>query len=215
MNDLLNLATTELARFLGKTLPTIKDDWWQKHVLDKLSFQQQRILSERNQNSLDQLDFAALVRVLDQNWYEISNAVQLPREARSVVKELQSVRNKWAHLSSEEMPPSEVYRDADTLGRLLGMIGATQLSLDAVGAAREATIRARADPSLSARNRINKASASSASLPMSVSKMIPGLWGISVVSPPNSVLAAPIERLATPRTMGSMTSRLIESVPTN
>ena len=113
-------------------MPTLSEDWWEKHVVDRLSFQQQRTVEERGFKTLRQLDFAALLRVLDQNWYELSNIMRLPREGRSWVKELQTVRNKWAHLTSEAMPASEVYRDADTLGRLLGMIDADSASLDAV-----------------------------------------------------------------------------------
>src|SRR5450759_1907811 len=126
MNSLLKLATGELSNFLSAKLPTLSDDWWHKHVVSRLSFQQQRVVQERGQTTLQQLDFAALLRLFDQNWYELSNALTLPREGRTWVKELQTVRNKWAHLSAETMPPSEVYRDADTLGRLLILIGATR-----------------------------------------------------------------------------------------
>ena len=47
MNDLFQVGVTELARFLGASLPTLSDDWWQKHVMDRLSFQQQRMAQER------------------------------------------------------------------------------------------------------------------------------------------------------------------------
>jgi hypothetical protein len=80
-------------------------------------------------------NLAALLRVLDQNWHDISCSADLPREGRSWLKELQTVRNKWSHRSSSELqavPASEVYRDADTLGLLLGMIEASQLAIDAV-----------------------------------------------------------------------------------
>lgn len=42
-----------------------------------------------------ELDFAALLRVIDQNWYELTRALDLPREARTWVNELQTVRNKY------------------------------------------------------------------------------------------------------------------------
>ncbi|RJF74407.1 helicase, partial [Deinococcus cavernae] len=71
---------------------------------------------------LQQLDFAALLRVLDQNWYDLSGIFPLDRDVRTLVKELQAVRNRWAHLSTEELPSSEVYRDADTLKRFLDVI---------------------------------------------------------------------------------------------
>ena len=101
MNYLLQMATAELERFLFESLPTLSDDWWKKHVVDRLSFQQQRLAQERNFRALRDLDFAALLRVLDQNWFELSSSRSLPKEGRNWVKELQTVRNKWAHLSSQ------------------------------------------------------------------------------------------------------------------
>lgn len=100
--------------------------------MSRLSFQQQRFAAERNFRTLEALDLAALLRVLDQNWYELSKEAELPREGRSWLKELQTVRNKWAHLSSESIPPSETYRDADTLGRLLAMVGGSQSACETV-----------------------------------------------------------------------------------
>ncbi|OQB27092.1 MAG: RNA polymerase-associated protein RapA [Chloroflexi bacterium ADurb.Bin180] len=136
MNELILLATAELAHFLNARLPDLSADWWQKLVVDRLSFQQQRVVQEQGYHELQQLDFAALLRVFDQNWYELSDSARLPREGRTWVKELQTVRNKWAHLPARSMPVSEVYRDADTLERLLDMIGAAPTVTSAVAAAK-------------------------------------------------------------------------------
>lgn len=89
---------------------------------------------------MSELDLAALLRVIDQNWFEFSQELNFPREARNWVKELQTVRNKWAHMSAEETPASEVYRDADTLGRLLELIGAHEGSINSVQAVKEAAL---------------------------------------------------------------------------
>lgn len=140
MDDLIRVTTTELVHFLEANIPPLATDWWQSNVVDRLTFQQQRVASERGLRTLQQLDFAALLRVLDQNWYELSRSLNLPREGRNWVKELQSVRNKWAHLSAEAMPASEVYRDADTVGRLLVMIGAAHSSLESVETAKSAAL---------------------------------------------------------------------------
>lgn len=180
MNDLLQLATAELFRFLNGKLPELSPDWWQKHVVDRLSFQQQRAVHERGLKTLQQLDFASLLRALDQNWYGLSNTLNLPREGRSWVKELQTVRNKWAHLSVEAMPASEVYRDADTLGRLLAMLGAEQASLDAVESTKDGAIARMAKrgegsselPSLSS----NQTSADGASANSRVPSTNPGMF---------------------------------------
>ncbi|MGD9638744.1 MAG: helicase-related protein [Alphaproteobacteria bacterium] len=123
MIDLISLATKDLTVFLNDILPKTDSNWWEKSVIERLSFQQQRIIREKNVKSLEQLDFAALLRILDQNWYEITSIINLPREARNWLKELQNVRNKWAHLSSEDVPANELYRDADTLERLLKTLG--------------------------------------------------------------------------------------------
>lgn len=80
MNELIRIATAELARFLASKLPILSPDWWQQYVVDRLSFQQQRMVQERGFQTLQQLDFAALLRVLDQSCYELSQANGLPRE---------------------------------------------------------------------------------------------------------------------------------------
>ena len=132
MNTLIQLATAEIARFLASKLPELTPDWWQKHVLDRLSFQQQRTAQDRRITTLQQFDLAALLRVLDQNWFELSGPLAQGREARTWVKELQTVRNKWAHLSAEALPSSDIYRDADTLGRLLTVLGAGPAALTVI-----------------------------------------------------------------------------------
>lgn len=169
MFELIRISTTDLAHFLETNLPALSSDWWERHVLKRLSFQQQRTAQDRKFNSLNQLDFAALLRVLDQNWYELSNNLHLPREARSWVKELQTVRNKWAHLSSASMAPSEIYRDADTLGRLLAILGAKQESLDAVEAIKTAAMENMAP----GENRSTRNAAESATRPVAATTSIP------------------------------------------
>jgi len=144
MTDLVRIATAELVRFLSTHLPALSDDWWEKHVLGRLSFQQQRTVQERDYRRLEQLDLAALLRVLDQNWFDLSGNLRLPREGRNWVKELQTVRNKWAHASIEETPASEQFRDADTLGRLLNMLDAEEASLATVEKAKSAALAAMA-----------------------------------------------------------------------
>ena len=162
MNQLIRIATPDLATFLRSRLPELSPNWWQTYVVDRLSFHQQRMVQERGYESIQQLDFAALLRVLDQNWNELSNVLNLPREGRTLVKELQTVRNKWAHLSAESMSPDDIYRDADTLGRLFLMIGAPKSSLDsieatkleALGAMASAKIRSFDDLSLTKKNTV-------------------------------------------------------------
>lgn len=133
MNILLNLATTEICRYLGVMLPKLSSDaWWQKHVMDRLSFQQQRLASDKGYSTLSQLDLAALLRVLDQNWGELSSVTSAPREGRNRIRELMEVRNRWAHMGAQEPDPEDVYRDLDTLKRVLEIIGSSVENLSQI-----------------------------------------------------------------------------------
>jgi len=48
-------------------------------VIGKLTFQQQSLARQNNLRVLEQLDLAALLRVADQNWYELSPRLNLAR----------------------------------------------------------------------------------------------------------------------------------------
>ena len=126
IHNLLQRLSEQLAEFLEEQLPPLFDDWWNKAVINTLSFQQKRRLKQRNITSLSGLDLAGLLRVLDQNWYQISNNLDLTPEARHFVKEMQTVRNRWAHTDTEGFPVDDIYRDLDTLQRFAIVIDADE-----------------------------------------------------------------------------------------
>lgn len=80
-------------------------------------------MEQRNITSLGGPDLAGLLRVLDQNWYQISNSLDLTSEARHFFKEMQTVRNHWAHADTEGFLVDDIYRDLDTLQRFAVVIG--------------------------------------------------------------------------------------------
>lgn len=137
MMELMRSASRDMAGFLERCLEAVSDDWWQSYVLDRLSFQQQRFVTEQGYRSLDELDFAAITRLIDQNWHHVRENSNLPVEARAWIKELRAVRNKWAHLSASDLSPGETYRDIDTLGRFLASIGASEETIQAVDEAKK------------------------------------------------------------------------------
>jgi ATP-dependent helicase HepA len=124
MSRLLSKAAKHLAPFLEEMLPSLFEDWWNQAVVNNLSFQQRRRIEQRNIESLASLDIAALLRVLDQNWYQISTKRDLTAESRHFVKEMLTVRNRWAHAGTEGFPVEDVYRDLDTLQRFASVINA-------------------------------------------------------------------------------------------
>ncbi|WP_119157856.1 DEAD/DEAH box helicase [Caldimonas tepidiphila] len=140
MNELLHKSGGAIARWLEEKLPNLGPNWWQDQVVNRLTFQQQRLVEERRIQSLVGLDLAAVLRIMDQNWSELAGAEPLPREARNWVKELQSVRNRWAHAPAGGLSPTDTFRDADTLGRLLAVVGASTDLLNQVEFFKQATL---------------------------------------------------------------------------
>ncbi|WP_197019227.1 DEAD/DEAH box helicase [Thioalkalivibrio sp. HK1] len=133
MGELLTQTTVELHRFLDTRLPTLgDDDWWKERVVDKLSFSQQRHVEQRGITDLARLDLAALIRIFDQNWYDLSSKESFSSDSRHFVKEMQTIRNRWAHVSAQEYPQDDIYRDLDTLERFLVLIDASEELKDKV-----------------------------------------------------------------------------------
>lgn len=137
---LLQRAAAALCGLLDQTLPSVSDRWWDSLVLPNLSFQQQRAVDARGITKLSGLDLAALLRVLDSNWHELSEKLGLTSEDRHFLKELRTVRDRWAHSSVEEFDAQDIHRDLDTLQRFLTAIEADAPLLGDVKQAKEATL---------------------------------------------------------------------------
>ena len=140
MIELLSKSAEVIARWLEIKLPALGSNWWEVQVVNRLTFQQQRLIEEKHINRLSDLDLAAVLRVLDQNWSELASVKPMPREARNWIKELQNVRNRWAHAPVGGFSPNDSYRDADTLGRLLVVVGASGDVLADVEQFKQATL---------------------------------------------------------------------------
>lgn len=128
--EILNILTNQLIDTLKYKLPEISSSWWQTLVIDKLSFQQQAFARRDNTTSIEQLDLAALLRVVDQNWYELSQRLNLEKSSRNWLKEAQTIRNRWAHAPVGGLNIETQYRDLDTIERLLQSFDAKQDTLD-------------------------------------------------------------------------------------
>ncbi|MDR2728138.1 MAG: DEAD/DEAH box helicase family protein, partial [Chitinispirillales bacterium] len=119
-----------LVRFLEVALPKISDAWWEKNVIDKLTYTQTDRVKKSNISNLKNLDLAALLRIFDQNWYEISQQCNFKYEDRHFVKEMSSVRNRWAHISNLKYNADDTYRDLDTIQRFLKLINAEEYLIE-------------------------------------------------------------------------------------
>ena len=123
MGELLEHFAKGLRKSLKDCFPQLSEDWWTRYVISSLTFHQAERVKQSGISTLDGLDLAALLRVIDQNWFELSSKFDWPKDARIWLKETQNIRNRWAHLPSEGLDDETQYRDLDTIERL-------QLALD-------------------------------------------------------------------------------------
>lgn len=145
LSTLLGEVAKYLALFLERELPPLFEDWWNQAVVSNLSFQQLRRMEQRDIGSLGALDLAALLRVLDHNWYQISNNLGLTSESRHFVKEMQTIRNRWAHATAEGFPLDDIYRDLDTLQRFAVVIEADEVLIQEVRSLKAALLTAKTE----------------------------------------------------------------------
>ncbi len=139
MSALLAAATRELARFLAAALPPLDQSWWDHLVLPNLSYSQRERIGK--QADLLQLDLAALLRVLDKNWYVLSSRRNFSQQDHHYAKEMQTIRNRWAHLGATGFDEDDAYRDADTLQRFLVFVGASVSLVDAAKTLKQKLLR--------------------------------------------------------------------------
>lgn len=144
----LGAISQELARFLGSHLPLIGgENWWQTHVVSQLTYGQQGQVRTRGIDRPGGLDLAALIRVFDRNWAELSYQSKLPDELRTHVRELADIRNATSHTAAEgeELSPHDAYRYLDTMARVLKGLSADSAVMVPIETARTEVMRAMAD----------------------------------------------------------------------
>jgi hypothetical protein len=127
LQKITRLAAQALCRFIEQQLPSIGgDNWWETHVFRQLSYSQQGHIRTKGINDLSKLDLAALLRVFDRNWGELSFTANLSSEVKTHFKEIGDIRNQMAHLAAEgsEIPDADAYRCYDTLHRAMTAIQA-------------------------------------------------------------------------------------------
>lgn len=148
LNNLLKKVLVCLTKYLEKVLPTLSEDWWKQAVMVSLSIPQQQKVKQNNTSSLGLLDLAALLRVMDHNWFLISSKLNLPSEARHFLKEMITIRNRWAHATTEGFPVDDIYRDLDTLKRFAVLIEADETFLQEVQDKKKTLLTKEIQPSI-------------------------------------------------------------------
>ena len=115
MNSALHQTTIHMSMWLNRMLRQISNEWWQECVLDKLSYNQRMIATEKNITKLEEFDLAALLRIADRNWYAMRDFAYLPTSERECLRNMMAVRNNWAHCSGALPQKELIQKDIQTI----------------------------------------------------------------------------------------------------
>lgn len=115
INEYLHQATGLIVSWLDAKLRKVCEDWWNECVLDRLSFRQREIAIEKDFKELSDFDLAAVLRIADKNWYDMRNFAYLHTSERECIRDMQSVRNNWAHCAGTLPGKDAIIHDIEVL----------------------------------------------------------------------------------------------------
>lgn len=119
MNEYMFQLNSRMGGWLSKKLPKITDNWWQELVLNNLSSMQKDMVELHHITELSGLDLAAVLRIIDRNWFSITSAFYINNKERYNIKKMMGVRNSWAHIASTDISKEKVLDDVNTIIELM------------------------------------------------------------------------------------------------
>jgi len=120
----LDLLRDGLRPFVEREMKLIYKEAWEDEVHAILSDTRLKDTGRAGQPPADGLgDIAVLLVVMDRLWGEVFSRV-LGKAERSLVNEMQGIRNHWAH--QKPVSTDDAYRALDSAGRLLSAVSAPQ-----------------------------------------------------------------------------------------
>jgi len=127
MNEYMFQLNGKMGIWLNKKLPQITDKWWQELVVNNLSPLQREHVLKNNINSVSGLDLAESLRVIDRNWFIITSNYFVNNKERANVKNMQEIRNTWAHITPNSINKEMVLSGMNTIIDLMQAFDATML----------------------------------------------------------------------------------------
>lgn len=119
MDEYMFRLNAKIDGWLSKKLPQITDDWWQELVLNNLSQMQKDTVISRGITNISGLDLAALLRIVDRNWFIITSLFFINNKERANIKNMMEVRNTWAHIAPTDISKKRVIEDVETIMALM------------------------------------------------------------------------------------------------
>lgn len=125
MNEYMFRLNQQIGNWLNKKLPKITDDWWQELVFNNLNTKQREVVLMKDIHEIRGLDLAATLRVLDRNWFVISSTFFMNNKDRGKIRNMQEIRNTWAHITPNDISKTRVIDDAKTIIDLMQAFGSS------------------------------------------------------------------------------------------
>ncbi len=119
MNEYMFRLNQKMGAWLSKKLPKITDNWWQELVINNLSSLQKDNVLREGIKDIDGLDLAALLRIVDRNWFVITSVFYINNKERNKIREMQRIRNDWAHITPSDITKEKVINDANVIIELM------------------------------------------------------------------------------------------------
>ena len=125
MNEYMFRLNQQIGTWLEKKLPRITDDWWQELVFNNLSPLQRDAVIRNDIHEIKGLDLAALLRVLDRNWFVITSSFFINNKERGNIRTMQEIRNTWAHITPNDIGKARVIDDVNVIIDLMAAFDAS------------------------------------------------------------------------------------------
>lgn len=119
MNEFMFQLTGRLGDWLEKRMPRITPNYWDDLIMNNLSPLQRDHVIEANISKIEQLDLAALLKVIDRNWFVITNTYFINNRERGNIKKMIEVRNTWAHITPADISKDRVLEDLEVIINLM------------------------------------------------------------------------------------------------
>lgn len=115
-----------LSAYLTRTLPEIGGErWWKFYVLDQLNPYQAHRLQKSGEQTLGQLDLAALIRVAMASCEELAVKKYASRELQDHLVSMKVIRNRHAHAPADGIPVAIEARDLENSAEFVTCLDST------------------------------------------------------------------------------------------
>ena len=119
MNTFMFRLSQQIGGWLEKKLPRITDDWWRDLVFNNLSPLQREMVLRNDIHEIKGLDLAALLRVVDRNWFVLTSTFFINYRERANIRTMQGIRNTWAHITPNDISKDKVIDDVNVIIALM------------------------------------------------------------------------------------------------